>query len=104
VEVKEDDGVVLIGRIRGFEGAAIEGQAQVEASPGRLRLTGTEPGVDGTVVLRYHSVPCLRTDPQVAMEPVYLEQDPVPFIRLRPNPGVVTIDLHFPPATRGSEN
>jgi hypothetical protein len=28
---------------------------------------------------------------------VYLERDPVPFIRLRPPPGRVTFELGFPP-------
>lgn len=98
-QLVDDDGFVLIAKVKGFEGAAISGKAVVEASPGRLRVSGLEGGVDGTVVLRYHSVPCLRTDPPVAMEPVFLEDDPVPFIRLRPPPGVATIELRFPPTT-----
>jgi hypothetical protein len=97
IEVKDDDGFVLIGRVNGFAGAVIEGRAEVEASPGLLRVSGLEGGVDGSVVLRYHSVPCLRTDPPVAWEPVSLEDDPVPFIKLRPPPGAVTIELRFPP-------
>jgi hypothetical protein len=97
IEVKDDDGFVLIGRVNGFAGAAIEGRAEVEALPGLLRVSGLEGGVDGTVVLRYHSVPCLRTDPPVAWEPVSLEDDPVPFIKLRPPLGAVTIELRFPP-------
>jgi hypothetical protein len=101
IAVKEDDGVVLVGRVHGFEGAAIDGRAEVETSPGRLRVTRAEPGLDGSVVLRYHSVPCLRIDPPVAWEPVFLEQDPVPFIKLRPPPGAVTIELSLPPAARG---
>ena len=44
-------------------------------------------------MLRYHSVPCLRTNPPVAWDPVLLEDDPVPFIRLRPPPGTVAIEL-----------
>jgi hypothetical protein len=88
---------LLIGRVEGFAGDAIVGTAQVEAEPGRLELNRTTPGVDGTVVLRYHSVPCLRTDPPVAWEPVSLEDDPVPFIKLRPPLGAVTIELRFPP-------
>ena len=73
VEVLEDDGVLLLGRVNGFEGDAIEGTAEVTAEPGRLRVSGATPGVDGTVVLRYHSVPCLRARPPVAWDSVYLE-------------------------------
>jgi hypothetical protein len=97
VTVREDDGVLLIGRVEGFAGDAIVGTAQVEAEPGRLELNRTTPGVDGTVVLRYHSVPCLRTRPQVPWDSVYLERDPVPFIRLQAPPGRVTLELGFPP-------
>ena len=98
VEVVADDGYVLIGRVKGFEGAAISGKAEVESGPGRLRVLRAEAGVDGTVVLRYHSVPCLRADPPVAWEPVYQEGDPVPFIKMRPPPGAVTFEMRFPPA------
>jgi hypothetical protein len=101
VEIKDDIGGLLIGRVRGFEGATIEGRARVIATPGRLRVSEAEAGVDGTLILRYHSVPCLRTDPPVAWEPVLLDEDPVPFIRLRPPPGVATFELCIPPGFFG---
>lgn len=97
IEVEVDDGVVAIGRVKGFAGAAIEGKADVQSSPGRLRVSNAAGGVDGSVVLRYHSVPCLRIDPPAAWAPVLLESDPVPFIKLRPPPGAVTFELRFPP-------
>lgn len=99
VAVLEDDGLLLLGRVKGFEGDAIVGTAAVEASAGRLHLDRATAGVDGTVVLRYHSVPCLRTRPQVEWDSVSLEADPVPFIRLRPPPGRVTFELGFPPGS-----
>jgi hypothetical protein len=103
IEIKDEKHPFLIGRVKGFEGAAIEGRAEVEAMPGKLRVTRAEGGVDGTVVLRYHSVPCLRSDPPVAWEPVFLEDDPVPFIKLlRPPPGAVTFELKIPPGPRGA--
>jgi hypothetical protein len=103
IEIKEEKHPFLIGRVKGFEGAAIVGKAEVEAMPGKLRVTRAEGGVDGTVVLRYHSVPCLRSDPPVAWEPVFLEDDPVPFIKLlRPPPGAVTFELKIPPGPRGA--
>ena len=98
VRILDDDGLVMIGRIVGFEGAFIEGKGQVEAQPGRIRVRDMSPGLDGSVVLRYHSVPYLKTSPSVACESVYREDDPVPFIRLRPTPGTseVELKLHFP--------
>jgi hypothetical protein len=103
IDVREDDGVLLLGRVKGFEGDAIVGSAEVEAGPGRLRVRDADGGVDGTVVLRYHSVPCLRTRPEIAWDSVYLERDPVPFIRLRPplGRGTVTLELGFPPPAGG---
>ncbi len=38
-------------------------------------------------MLRYHAVPYLKADPPVAIERVFLEGDPVPFIGLRPTAG-----------------
>jgi hypothetical protein len=97
VRVLDEAGGMLIGRVEGFGGATIEGVAEVEASPGRLRVRGASGGLDGRVVLRYHSVPCLRAVPPVAWEPVLLDGDPVPFIGLRPPADGVTFELRFPP-------
>ena len=97
----DDRGAVLFGRVLGTGGATILGTAEVQAEPGRLAVRAGAAELDETVVLRYHSVPCLRIDPPVAWEPVFLEQDPVPFIKLRPPPGAVTIELSVPPAARG---
>jgi hypothetical protein len=93
VRIVEDEGSLLLGRVEGFGGDTIRGQARVEAGPGRLRVMGMVPDLDGSVVLRYHFVPCLTTRSSVACEPVFLEQDPVPFIRLRPPPGMRDVEL-----------
>ena len=86
---------MLIGRVDGFEGDFIEG-GRVEAAPGRLRFRDLTPGLDGSVVLRYHSVPYLRARPAVAIdEPEYREDDPVPFIRLRPPAGTSDVELEL---------
>jgi hypothetical protein len=65
---------------------------------GQIRVQGMSPGLDGTVVLRYHSVPYLRAQSPVDCEREYREDDPVPFIRLRPPPGTrdVELELRFP--------
>ncbi len=104
IEIREDNGLLIIGRVKGFEGFASEGEADVRASSGRLEVVRAEGGVDGMVVLRYHSVPYLRTEPPVALGAVYLEDDPVPFIRFRPPPGPFTIELGFPPGRNVMED
>jgi hypothetical protein len=98
VQVLEDDGTIIFGRIVGFEGDFIEGSGRVEAMPGRIRVGEVSPGLDGNVLLRYHFVPYLTTSPSVACEPEYREDDPVPFIRFRPPGGAngVEFELHLP--------
>ena len=98
VQILDDDGVVLLGRVKGFEGDFLEGSGKVEAAAGVLRLHDLTPGLDGWVVLRYHSVPYLRARPEVAIGQEIREDDPVPFIRLRPPPGTsdVELKLHLP--------
>ncbi len=97
IEILEDNGVFILGRVKGFEGPAIEGSAEVVASPGRLVVNGLRPGPDGSVVLAYHAMPRMRTDPPVPWDSVLLEDDPVPFIRLRPPIDTVKMEIHFPP-------
>ncbi len=88
----------ILARVKGFEGDFLEGSGQVEATAGVLRLHDLTPGLDGTVVLRYHSVPYLRARPEVAIEQEFREDDPVPFIRLRLPAGTsdVEVRLHLP--------
>jgi DNA-binding transcriptional LysR family regulator len=93
IKVVEDDGTLLMGRVVGFEGAFIEGQGRVEASAGRIRVSDLSPGVDGSVLLGYHFVPYLKASPPVALEPEFREDDPVPFIRLRPSAGTQSVEL-----------
>jgi hypothetical protein len=97
VEVWDDDRGLLIGRIKGFDGPTIRGKAEVQAEPGRLRVRVESGELDELAVLRYHFVPSLRSQPPIPLVPVYLEDDPVPFIGLRPFPGEVIIELGFPP-------
>jgi hypothetical protein len=83
IRILDDDGSLIIGRVNGFGGDTIRGRARVEAGPGWLRVRDMVPDLDGSVVLRYH----------VACEPELLEEDPVPFIRLRPTPGLQDVEL-----------
>ncbi len=93
IEILENDGMLLLGRVRGFEGATVRGNADVEAGPNRIEVKNAVAGDDGLVVLRYHAVPLLVSDPPVAIEPVFLEDDPVPFIAFRPNGGTVVFRM-----------
>jgi hypothetical protein len=102
IEVLGEEGGLLFGRVKGFPGAAIEGEAEVDAAAGRLRVRSAKPGVDGTVVLRYHSVPCLRATPPARWEPVFLEQDPTPFIRLLSPAATFEFEIRFPPESKPS--
>jgi hypothetical protein len=95
VNVLEDDGTILIGRVMGFEGDFIEGKGRIEASGGRIRVHEMSPGLDGSVLLRYHSVPYLTTSPPVKLESERREDDPVPFIRLRPPAGTSAVELEL---------
>ncbi len=95
IRVVEDDGTLLLGRVEGFGGDAIRGRARVEAQPGRLLVRDMVTDLDGTVVLRYHFVPCLTSRSSVACEPELEEPDPVPFIRLRPPPGIRDVELRM---------
>jgi hypothetical protein len=104
IEVIEEQGGLLLGRVRGFEGAAIEGRAEVEARPGVLRVRPPRGGeLDGRVVLRYHFVPHLACDPPCRLVPVPLEDDPVPFIGLTPPPPGTAITLRVPPSGRPAD-
>jgi hypothetical protein len=94
IEVFADDQAVLIGRIRSSEGDFLEGSGRLEAAAGRIRVHEMTPGLDGSIVLRYHIVPYLATNPPVVKcEPEFREDDPVPFIRLRPPPGTSDVEL-----------
>ncbi len=98
VETLEDDGTLLLGRVVGFEGATIRGSAKVEAGANRLVVRDAVADADGLVVLRYHAVPCLVAEPPTPIEPIFLEDDPVPFIGLRPDrSGPITLKVALPP-------
>jgi hypothetical protein len=102
VEILEDDGAVLIGRVLGFEGSASRGAATVEASPGRLAVRVESDEVDGPVVLRYHIAPHLVvTSGPARIEPIVEEGDPVPMIGIRaPRGSLSVIEMRLPPGAR----
>ncbi len=93
---------VLFGRIKGYGGSTVRGEAEVEARPGRLVVKPNaerRAELDDPVVLRYHNAPGLMARPAVAIEPIPLGGDPVPFIGLRPPPEGATLELSFRPGS-----
>jgi len=99
--VLDDDGTLLFARIEGFGGDAIRGSATVEATPGKLVVRDMVPDLDGRVMLRYHSVPSLRAQPAAQVDAESAEDDPVPFIRVRPAAGASEVTLEMAPPPRG---
>jgi hypothetical protein len=98
IQIDRDDGRLIFGRVQGFGGDTVRGTATVRAEPGRLRVRIPSSGVDGLVILRYHSVPTLKATPPVPIEPVFLADDPVPFIGLKVSgPREVTLGLDLSP-------
>jgi hypothetical protein len=95
IHVLEEEGPFLIGSITGMDDDAGRGTATAVTQDGRIRVSEMVPALDGSIVLRYHSVPYLTATPPVLCEPVNQEDDPVPFIRLRPPPGTSAVELNL---------
>lgn len=93
VEVIRDDGFYLVGRVLGLSGQAVRGEAQVEASAGRLVVRMESADVDGKVVLGYHSAPGLKIREGGGVESELQADDPVPLIRLPFRPEPITVEL-----------
>ena len=91
----DEDGTLFLGKVHGYEGGTIEGKATVVAEAGRLEVREMVPSLDGSIVLRYHSVPSLRVRPDIPLEPRLEEGDPVPFIGLRPPAGIREVELEM---------
>jgi hypothetical protein len=97
IEIVADLGTWLVANVRGFEGDAIRGEARVVAEAGRLEVEPGAVDVDGMIVLRYHSVPGLRSDPPGLLREVEEPGDPVPFIGVVRPEGTLTIELDASP-------
>ncbi|OJW24991.1 MAG: hypothetical protein BGO49_01795 [Planctomycetales bacterium 71-10] len=72
----------------------------MEAAPGRSVVRDMAPDLDGSVVLRYHSVPSLQARPAAPVDEEFAEGDPVPFIRIKPDAGVRGATLEMAPPFR----
>jgi hypothetical protein len=68
----------------------IRGAGMVAADFNRITITDASPG---EIILKYHWLETLKTDPEVELEPVMMLDDPVPFIKLN-NPGYDVIKIY----------
>jgi hypothetical protein len=69
---------------------AVVGSARVVARPDRLEVSEAVTGTGETLVLSYHWIPTLRSS--ATLRPVYLEDDPVPFIAVDAAPRQFVIE------------
>jgi hypothetical protein len=82
----------LLGRILRKPNAAVVGQAQVRARPGRIEVKDAQPEGE-ELVLRYHWTPHLQSDPLLEIEPYEIDEDPVGLIRIKNPPAEFTLYL-----------
>lgn len=95
VHVVDDDGVLLLGRLRAKPGSEHWEAVAVEARPGSLLVRRRAAELDGPAILRYHFVPFLQSRPEARVRPVPRAADPVPFIGLEvpPEGSRLSVDL-----------
>jgi hypothetical protein len=81
----------------------LRGNGRVEVRGHRIVLRDVEPA-DGVVVVKYHWLESLRTDPPRAIEPFYVLDDPIPFISVKDPPPELVIFNDFDHGLFGKAN
>ncbi|NRA00819.1 MAG: hypothetical protein HRU01_30395 [Myxococcales bacterium] len=76
--------------VRGSPSYVMHGRANVEASPNRIALSKVATD-DGVVMLKFHWLESLRTDPPREITPVMQLDDPVPFIQITDPPAEIVV-------------
>lgn len=72
----------------------IKGSGEVSADYNRLELTGIVPE-NGVIIIGYHWMQALRTQPEISLEQAFLGGDPVGFIRItNPPPSLVIYNAY----------
>jgi hypothetical protein len=81
----------------------LRGGGRVELDGSRIRLLDVTPE-DGVVAIKYHWLETLRSDPPRPIEPLYMLDDPVPFISVEDPPKELVIynDFDYGLLRRGS--
>ena len=77
----------------------LKGTGSVKAETNKISLEGVT-AVDGEVILGYHWMKCLKTDPPRRLERVLLKDDPIGFIKIKDTPSSIVIYNSYSPATR----
>jgi hypothetical protein len=72
----------------------IRGSGTVNADYNRLELTGVVPE-NGEIVIGYHWMRYLKTEPESTIEKVMIGDDPVGFIRILNPPPTLVIYTHY---------
>ena len=67
----------------------IRGSGSIKADYDRIEIDNPS---SGEIVIKYHWLETLKTEPKVEMEPVMMRDDPIPFIKLN-NPGYDRITI-----------
>jgi hypothetical protein len=72
----------------------LRGSGHVEVDGSRIHLRDVTPQ-DGRVAIKYHWLETLRTDPPRSIAPLYMLDDPVPFISIEDPPREIVIYNDF---------
>ncbi len=81
VTVADDQGPFRFYRVNRTPSAFERGSGRVSATWGEIDVSEVQPA-EGEVVLRYHWAEGLTATPSARVEPVVLEDDPAPFVRV----------------------
>jgi len=72
----------------------IKGRGAVKSDYNRLELSAVVPE-DGEIIISYHWMQYLKTDPELTMEQAMVGDDPVGFIRIiNPPPSLVVYNAY----------
>jgi len=78
-KVKEIEEISIFG-IKRKPSFFIKGSGHINADYNEIRVTGAS---QGEIIIKYHWVPSLRTNPPLPIEPYRTELDPIGFIKVK---------------------
>lgn len=83
VPVRSFGGRIVVFRVEQQLDWFLEGEGRVEARLGELLCTNVRASTQTqAVLLKYHWIEGMRSEPPLVLEPVLREADPIPFIRI----------------------
>jgi len=87
---KAQSGVFRLYEVKRPENYFLKGSGEIDASINSLKLSNLKPDA-GEVIISYHWIKTLKTDPTVEMKETRYLDDPVGFVRLINPPADITI-------------